>query len=73
MDREGRISENYIDQILNFDTTNWTPLMTDGTVVTGQGYQTTDMKAGERFSFNITDELKERLNIDTNTIQIEVN
>ncbi|MFJ7952682.1 hypothetical protein ACIQZG_14250 [Lysinibacillus sp. NPDC096418] len=35
----GRISENYIDQILNFDTTNWTPLMTDGTVVTGQGYQ----------------------------------
>ncbi|MFJ7735659.1 hypothetical protein ACIQ2D_04875 [Lysinibacillus sp. NPDC097287] len=69
----GRISENYIDQILNFDTTNWTPLMTDGTVVTGQGYQATNMKAGERFSFNITDELKERLNLDTNTIQIEIN
>ena len=69
----GRISENYIDQILNFDTENWTPLMTDGTVVTGQGYQATNVKAGERFSFNITDELKERLNLDTNTIQIEVN
>lgn len=68
----GRISENYIDQILNFDTENWTPLMTDGTVVTGQGYQATNVKAGERFSFNITDELKERLNLDTNTIQIEL-
>ncbi|WP_156312105.1 hypothetical protein [Lysinibacillus contaminans] len=70
---KGRISENYIDQILNFDTTNWTPLMTDGTVVTGQGFQATNMKEGELFSFNITDELKERLNLDTNRIQIEVN
>lgn len=69
----GRISENYMDQILNFDAANWTPLMTDGTVVTGQGYEATNMKVGERFSFNITYELKDRLNLDTNTIQIEVN
>jgi hypothetical protein len=70
---KGKISGNFIDHILNFDTTNWTPLGTDGTVNTAQGYKATNVKAGEWFSFTITDELKERLNLDTNLIQIEVN
>jgi hypothetical protein len=71
--KKGKISGNYIDHILNFNTTNWTPLGTDGTVNTAQGYKATNVKAGEWFTFNITDELKERLNLDTNLIQIEVN
>lgn len=70
---KGRISGNYIDHILNFDTTNWVVTGTDGTVNTAQGYETKNVKAGERISFTITDELKERLNLDTNLIQIEVN
>ncbi|RFB18682.1 hypothetical protein DZB84_00030 [Bacillus sp. HNG] len=70
---KGMISGNYIEHILNFDTSNWTPTGMDGTVNTAQGYLKTDAKAGEHFSFNITDELKSRLKIDTNLIQIEVN
>ncbi|MGE7922412.1 hypothetical protein ACQKND_04400 [Viridibacillus arvi] len=70
---KGRLSGDYIDHILNFDTTNWTPMGTDGTVATAQGYKTTNMKAGERVSLNITDDLKERLNLATNKIQIDVN
>jgi hypothetical protein len=70
---KGKISGNYIDHILNFDTTNWEPTGTDGTVNTAQGYKKTNVKAGERLSFKITDELKERLNLDTNLIQINVN
>ncbi|KOO51860.1 hypothetical protein [Viridibacillus arvi] len=70
---KGRLSGDYIDHILNFDTTNWTPLGTDGTVATAQGYKTTNMKAGERVSLNITDDLKEKLDLVTNKIQIDVN
>ncbi|MEX3625542.1 hypothetical protein [Viridibacillus arvi] len=70
---KGKLSGDYIDHILNFDTTNWTPLGTDGTVATAQGYKTTNMKEGERVSLNITDDLKERLSLSTNKIQIDVN
>lgn len=70
---KGKVSGgNYIDHLLNFDITNWLPIGMDGTVNTAQGYQSADVKAGQQFSFNITDELRERLKIDTNLIQIEV-
>ncbi|KAB2328547.1 hypothetical protein F7731_25330 [Cytobacillus depressus] len=68
---KGKISGNYIDHLLNIDTKNWMPIGTDGTVNTAQGYQLADIKAGQ-FSFNITEELRERLKMDTNLIQIEV-
>ena len=70
---KGKISENYIDHLLNFDNTKWQQIGTDGTVNTAQGYQSADIKAGQQYTFNITDELRERLKIDTNLIQIEVN
>ena len=70
---KGKISGNYIDHILDFDPANWTATGTDGTVNTAQGYKRKNNDAGERISFKITDELKERLNLDTNLIQIEVN
>lgn len=70
---KGRISGDYIDHILNFDTTNWTATGGDGTVNTSRGYEKANVKAGEQISFTITDELKERLNFDTNLIKIDVN
>ena len=69
---KGKISGNYIDHLLNFDTTNWLAIGTDGTVNTAQGYQSANIKAGQQYTFNITDELRERLKIDNNLIQIEV-
>ena len=69
---KGKISGNYIDHLLNFDTT-WMPIGTDGTVNTAQGYQSADIKAGQQYSFNITDELREPLKIDNQSIKIEVN
>ena len=70
---KGKISGNYIDHLLNFDTENWQQIGTDGTVNTAQGYQSADIKAGQQYTFNITDELRERLKIEINLIQIEVN
>ena len=70
---KGKISGNYIDHLLNFDTENWRKIGTDGTVNTAQGYQSADIKAGQQYTFNITDELRERLKIEINLIQIEVN
>lgn len=69
---KGKVSGNYIDHLLNIDKTNWMPIGADGTVNTAQGYQLADIKAGQQFSFNITEELKEQLGIDTNLIQIEI-
>ncbi|MEH7523582.1 hypothetical protein V7149_09900 [Bacillus sp. JJ1503] len=69
---KGRVSGNYIDHLLNIDTSNWIPIGMDGTVNTAQGYQLADVKADQKFSFNMTEELRERLKMDTNLIQIEV-
>lgn len=69
---KGKISGNYIDHLRDFDSTNWTPIGTDGTVNTAQGYQAVDVTPGQQYSFNISDELRERLKMDTTLIQIEV-
>jgi hypothetical protein len=70
---EGKVNGNYIEHILNFDTSNWTPTGLDGTVNSAQGYLREDVESGEQIFFTITDELKERLKLDTNSIKIEVN
>lgn len=70
---KGKLSGNYIDHIVNFDTTSWTETGLDGTVNSAQGYFKTNAAAGDQFSFSITDELKSRLKLDTNLIQIKVN
>lgn len=64
--------EEYIDHLLNIDTSNWTLIGNDGTVNTSRGYQSADIKSGQQVSFEITDELRERLGIDTNLIQIKM-
>ncbi len=69
---KGKVSGTYIDHLLNIDTSNWIPIGMDGTVNTAQGYQLADVKVGQKFSFNMTEELRDRLKMDTNLIQIEV-
>ncbi|KAB8138096.1 hypothetical protein F9U64_06530 [Gracilibacillus oryzae] len=69
---KGKISGDYIDQILNFDSAGWSPAGTDGTVNSSRGFKTTNAKAGEQISFQISDELKKRLQLDTSEIVIEV-
>jgi hypothetical protein len=69
---KGKISGDYIDHLLHIDTANWIPVGTDGTVNTARGFQSADIQAGQQFSFNITEELRERLEIDTNLIQVKV-
>lgn len=64
--------EEYIDHLLNIDTLNWTLIGSDGTVNTSRGYQSADIKSGQQVTFEITDELRERLGIDTNLIQIKL-
>lgn len=64
--------EEYIDHLLNIDISNWTLIGNDGTVNTSRGYQSANIKSGQLLSFEITDELRERLGIDTSSIQIIV-
>lgn len=68
---KGAISGRYEKHIQDFKPapteTNWT----DGTVVTAIHFQYLEVKSGTIISFSITDELKERLGLDTNVISIE--
>lgn len=69
---KGTLSGDYINHIQGFDTTNWTLDGRDGTVNTALGYKRSDVEDGEIITFNISDELMERLGLTTNTIRIEV-
>ncbi len=64
--------KNYINHLLNIDTLNWTLIGSDGTVNTSRGYQSANINSGQQVTFEITDELRERLRIDTNLIQIKM-
>ena len=69
---KGKISGTYIDHLVDFDTADWTITGLDGTVNTSRGYEKSNVQTGEQIFFKITDELKERLHVDTNLIQIQV-
>ncbi|MEH7342521.1 hypothetical protein V7122_01330 [Bacillus sp. JJ1532] len=69
---KGKVSGDYIDHLLNIDSSNWIPIGMDGTVNTARGYQLSDVKAGQKFSLNMTEELRDRLKMDKKLIQIEV-
>lgn len=69
---KGRINGEYSDHLVNIDAEIWVSTGYDGTVNTARGYQSEDLKSGEQISFNITEELRERLEIDTTLIQIKV-
>lgn len=45
---------------------------TDGTIVTVVGYEAVNYPAGETFTFEISDELKNRLELQSNVIRVLV-
>ncbi|QFF99190.1 hypothetical protein PB01_10300 [Psychrobacillus glaciei] len=67
---KGEISGRYEKHMQDFNpnptVTNWR----DGTVVTAIQYQYLEVNSGTTISFSITDELKERLGLDTTQISI---
>jgi hypothetical protein len=46
--------------------------MTDGTIVTAFHYIYKDLKVGDTIKIEITDQLKERLGFNSNTVEITV-
>lgn len=68
----GKISENYQDHIKSLSPKPDDQTMTDGTVVTGFHYIYKDLNPGDTIKIEITDELKERLDFDSNTVELSV-
>ena len=68
---QGQISGNYTEHI-NMNATPTETYFTDGTVVTGIHHKFEDVKAGLTMSFTITEELKERLGLNTTQITINI-
>lgn len=68
----GKISGDYQDHldIIGIEPDNIAT--TDGTVVTSFVYEFKDIQEGRQFQLEISNELKERLNLDTNIIDILV-
>lgn len=62
--------DNYNDQIINFNVQPDEKYGTDGTIVTGTHYKFSNLKKGSIITFHITEELKERLGLETKEIHI---
>ncbi len=68
----GIISEDYIDHLEIIDAKPKEINRTDGTVVTGFIYEFENIPSNTSFNIEISDELKDRLNLNTNTISIYI-
>lgn len=68
----GKISGNYNEYIKSMDPKPDEETMTDGTVVIAFHYIYQDLKSGDSIKIEISDELKERLGLDSNTVEINV-
>lgn len=68
----GKISGNYYDhlEIIGIQPSN--TYITDGTTVQGMVYEFIDMQKGTIVKLKLTEELKERLDLETNTIIIKI-
>ena len=68
----GKISGNFYDhlEIIRIQPSN--TYITDGTTVQGMVYEFTDMQKRTFVKLEISDELKERLDLETNTIIIKI-
>lgn len=66
--------DNYRSHIklLNDDKLTWDESGSDGTVVTSKVYEITDLEKGTTVEFEITDILKSRLKLNTNTIKVNI-
>lgn len=68
----GKISGSYYDQLTIIGRQPSNTYMTDGTVVTGMVYEFHDMQKGTIVKLKLTEELKGRLELETDTIIIKV-
>lgn len=69
---KGKVTGDYFDHIENFDATGWTDWGADGTVSTARGYTREDSEIKDVYIFTISDELKKRLQMESNEIEIRV-
>lgn len=67
---EAKISGNYYEHIKSFDPEPDLINSSDGTIVTAIHYHYQDIESGKVITLSITDELKERLGIESNEIKI---
>ncbi|MGE4213940.1 MAG: hypothetical protein AB7E42_04080 [Anaerotignaceae bacterium] len=69
----GNISGNFYDHLAFIDIQPTKTYITDGTVVQGMNYEFENVTKGSVIKMEVTDELKERLELEENVITIEVN
>lgn len=65
-----KISENYVDHIVSLTPEPTERSGLDGTIVTATLYIYDNLKSGESISIEITEELKERLGLETTLIEV---
>ncbi|WP_130808124.1 hypothetical protein [Senegalia massiliensis] len=71
--KSGKISGNhYNEHIKSLTPKPNEETMTDGTIVTAFHYIYKDLKVGDTIKIEITDQLKERLGFNSNTVEITV-
>lgn len=71
--KQGRISGEYIDHLLIKEVEPVDVARLDGTVVTGFKYVFKNIPSNTSIKIEISDELKERMGLKTNTITVDVN
>ena len=69
----GAISGNFYDHLTFEDIQPTKTYITDGPVVQGMHYEFKNVPKGSVIKIQVTDELKERLNLEENVVNIEVN
>lgn len=67
---QGKISGNYYEH-LKFNINPSETYATDGTIVTGVHHKFNDVEKGDTISFSLTEELKNRVGLDTSEITIK--
>lgn len=69
---KGMISGDYFSHITHVEPNNWEEIYADGSNVTARGYKFKNLKSGSIISMSISEELKERLSLNTTNIEIVV-
>ena len=68
--QKGMISGDYFSHIEKVEPANGEVIYADGANVTAQGYKFTNMQSGTKISLTISEELRERLSLETHEIEI---
>ncbi|SOC21121.1 hypothetical protein SAMN05880501_112119 [Ureibacillus xyleni] len=70
--QKGMISGDYFSHIEKIQPENAEVIYADGANVTAQGYKFANLVGGSKISLTISDELRERMSLETNEIEILV-